>query len=488
MNLFKIYIILVSSFMTVQLESLRDVLAKAELEIYIEEKKLEINPRHKLHYHITPPVGWMNAPNGFVFFKGEYHVFYQFYPYDTQWGPMHWGHVTSRNLVDWRHQPTALLPGREQCFSGSVIDNDGILAVMYTAHQISVDPPYYNESQYMAFSIDGIDFHKYKNNPVIVSSPFSSPDFRDPKIWKHGNVWYTVIGSRTDDHRGAALLYRSINIINWEFVSTLAESNGELGFMWESPDFFELNGKHVLLISPQGIVAQGDRYKNTYQTGYIIGNFNYENFEFTAEATFQELDFGHDFYGTQTTEKDGKRYLIAWFGMWESAHSEDVDGWAGAMTLFRELDLVGTRIIMKPVDAITNLRMQTISEGELARNSSIQFEQTAELIINVDLSERIELELKGNGVGGDWAIVRWEVDEAKMVLDRAGDVRQVGWEPLDSMTWRLFLDTCSLELFCGEGEVVFSTRIYPNGQWRVKNLGPQPIHVVAYKLRRSFPE
>lgn len=488
MSLLRIYyIIIISSFITAQQETLKEVLAKAELEIYIEEKKTEINPRFKLHYHITPPVGWMNGPNGFSFYKGEYHLFYQFYPYDTQWGPMHWGHVTSPNLVDWRQMPTALIPAKEQCFSGSAIDNDGIMALMYTGHEASDEPPFYKESQYLAFSIDGIDFHKYKGNPVLMPAPINTVDFRDPKVWKKGSFWYVLLGSKTEDHRGCVLLYRSVNMISWEFVNVLAESNGELGFMWESPDFFEINGKHILLISPQGMVAQGDRFKNTFQTGYIIGSFDYETFDFVPEVSFQELDFGHDFYATQTTEKDGKRYLVAWFGMWESNHPEDADGWVGAMTLSRELDLIGSRIVMKPIDAITRLRQDTIIVGELHRNYSIEFEQTGELIINIDLTERIELLIRGSG-GGERATLIWDIETNKVVVDRSGDVRQVGWEPLDSVCWRIFLDASSLELFCGEGEVVFSSRVYPKGDWRVTNLGPQSLNVVAYKLKKTMPE
>uniref|UniRef100_A0A2A4K7J5 Sucrose-6-phosphate hydrolase n=1 Tax=Heliothis virescens TaxID=7102 RepID=A0A2A4K7J5_HELVI len=483
MKLLSTNVILISLLTTVHLDTLKEMLDKAELEIYIEETIPTVNHRYKLHYHITPPVGWMNGPNGFVFYKGEYHVFYQFYPYDTQWGPMHWGHVASTNLVNWRPLPTALRPANEQCFSGSAIDNKGIMVLMYTAHQAMKDPPYYNESQYLAFSIDGIDFHKYRGNPINIFPPTGTQDFRDPKMWRHDSHWYVVLGSKSSDQRGAAILYKSKDLIHWQFQSVLAESNGALGYMWEWPDFFEINGKFILMISPQGIVQFGDRFKNTFQTGYLVGTFTYDKCVFKQEVGFQELDYGHDFYATHTTERDGKRYLIAWFGMWESIHPEDTDGWVGAMTLVRELDLVGSRILMKPVEAITDLRQETIIEGELYPNTSIEFEKTGEIIVNLDLTETIELEITGAKVGGDTLTVRWNVDEGKMVVDRMGDIRQVGWEPLDTVTWRIFLDTSSFELFCGEGEVVFSSRVYPYGDWRVHNKSPQSLHVVAYTLK-----
>ncbi|CAB3223564.1 unnamed protein product [Arctia plantaginis] len=458
-----------------------------ELEAYIEEKKAEINPRYKLHYHVTPPVGWMNDPNGFSFFNGEYHVFYQFYPYDSQWGPMHWGHASSPDLVNWEQLPTALVPDEEMCFSGSAIVKDDQLVLMYTGRVNTEVDPFFYESQYLAFSDDGINFEKYEGNPVLPVALDGSPDFRDPKVWKHGDYWYVVIGSKTPDDRGRVLLYRSPDMISWDFLNVLGESTGNMGYMWECPDFFEMNGRHILLMSPQGMEPVGDRYKNLHQTGYIIGTFDYETFEFVPEVDFQEIDFGHDFYATQTTENDGKRILIAWFGMWETPFPEAVDGWAGAMTIFRELVLHDDRLLMKPVDAMTSLREETVWDGKFEEGEKISFDKTLELIVTSDLNQKINIQITGSN-GGDQILLQWDPDVRKVVVDRDGDIRQVEWSPIDSKSMRIFLDASSMELFCGEGEVVFSSRIFPNGEWLVTNLSPQSVDVVAYKLRRSVPE
>lgn len=474
-------------FATVQLKSVKDSDVINEIEAYIEEKKAEINPRYRLQYHVMPPVGWMNDPNGFSFFKGEYHLFYQFYPYDSQWGPMHWGHVKSPDLVDWTYLPTALVPEEEMCFSGSAVVHDDKLVLMYTGRETSEIDPFFNESQYLAFSDDGIHFHKYEGNPVLLDSPNGSPDFRDPKVWKHEDHWYVIIGSRTLDERGRVLLYRSPDLITWEFLNVLTESSGDMGYMWECPDFFELNGKYILLWSPQGMEPAGDRYKNLYQTGYVIGNFNYDTFEFVPEVGFQEIDFGHDFYATQTLENDGKRILVAWFGMWETGFPEAADGWAGAITIPRELKLRGSRLLMKPVDALTSLRAETVWDGEVKQNQGILFDKTAEIFVGGDLNVKMELEIKGSD-GGEQVTIRWDPDTRKVIVDRLGDIRQVEWLPLGSHTWRIFLDASSIELFCGEGEVVFSTRIYPEGGWQMTNFSPQSVDILAFRLRRSVPE
>ncbi|CAK1595751.1 unnamed protein product [Parnassius mnemosyne] len=461
--------------------------AKAELENYIENKIPDINPRFRPHYHVAPPVGWMNDPNGFSYYKGEYHLFYQFYPYDSIWGPMHWGHVSSPDLVHWKQLPTALLPNEEQCFSGSAVQDGDMMVLMYTGHIVSDKEPYYNETQYLAFSNDGTNFHKYSGNPVLPAAPNGSPDFRDPKVWRHGDHWYVILGSKTNDKRGRVLLYRSTDMKSWEFLTVLAESQGDMGYMWECPDFFELDGKFVLLMSPQGLVPQGDRYKNTYQNGYIIGSFNYETFEFVQEVPFQEIDFGHDFYAAQTTEVNGKRYLISWFSMWEVPHPEDVDGWAGMMTIARELKLVDGKIIMKPIDQMLVLRENVAIVGNLEENEGVEFEKAVEINIQANFNEKVELQLEGRE-GGDKVWLRWDSEVGKVVVDRGSDdIRQVEWQPNNSHTWRIFLDSSSLELFCGIGDVVFSSRVYPLGGWKLINLSIQDIKIEAYHLKKSFP-
>ncbi|XP_041978405.1 sucrose-6-phosphate hydrolase-like [Aricia agestis] len=463
--------------------------SKRELEEYIRDKKKDIDPRFRPHYHLAPPVGWMNDPNGFSFVMGEFHLFYQYYPYDSVWGPMHWGHASSPDLVHWKELPTALIPEDEQCFSGSAVGDSNTMVLMYTAHSATDTRPYYNETQYLAFSTDGVNFDKHRGNPVLARAPNGSPDFRDPKVWGRGRYWYVVIGSKTDDERGRVLLYRSTDLLNWEFLSVLAESDGDLGYMWECPDFFELDGKWVLLMSPQGVEEKGDRYKNVYQNGYIIGDFNYETHEFVPEVEFQEMDYGHDFYAAQTLEKEGRRYAVAWFNMWNVTHHEAEDGWAGMMTTVREMRLFNNRILMKPVETTVNLRQEPKLEGQLYLNEVVEFGQAVELFIDADLDQKIELHLDGRSGALSKVWLRWDPQVGKVVVDRGdGDVRQVEWEPIGSRTWRILLDASSLELFCGEGEVVFSSRVFPLGGWRLTNLSPQPVNMLSYSLRRSVAD
>ena len=227
--------------MTRHEEALRNA-EQALLEVSKETK----NATHRQMWHFSPKAGWMNDPNGLIYFKGKYHIFYQFNPYGTKWSAMHWGHAISDDLVNWEHLPIALAPSEPYdnhpeggCFSGSAVDDNGILTLIYTATTNYGDG--FVQSQCIATSEDGIRFQKYAGNPVIPAPPAcGSSDFRDPKVWKHHDKWYMVVGS-SKDRKGKALLYRSDNLREWQYVNVLCESRGEWGTMWECPDFFEID-------------------------------------------------------------------------------------------------------------------------------------------------------------------------------------------------------------------------------------------------------
>lgn len=234
--------------------------------------------------------------------------------------------------------------------------------------------------------------------------------------------------------------------------------------------------------------ATSNRYKNLFQTGYIPGNFSYETNKFTPETTCQELDFGHDFYASQSTENNGYRFLVAWFGMWQYSGSittlvEYTDGWAGALTILKNLTFNNNRILMKPVDTMVDLREGPIFNGTLNMEDEITvLTQTGELIVTANWSQTIELQMAGRD-GGEIVTLKFDIEN--VILNRTGDDRQVNWSPGDSGSWRVFLDTSSVELFCNDGEVVFSSRVYRLGGWVVKNLSPQNLNIVAYTLRQS---
>ena len=356
-------------------------------EEVLKKEKENVNKEYRLGYHIMAPANWINDPNGLIQYKGEYHAFYQHHPYDENWGPMHWGHVKSKDLVNWEHCPVALAPGDEfdkgGCFSGSAVEDDGNLVLIYTGHNyIDKEKDIFFENQNIAVSKDGgITFEKYENNPVIAKPPVDSiHHFRDPKVWKHEDKWYMVVGNSTKDNIGRVILYTSSDLYKWDYVGTLATSKGELGYMWECPDFFKLGDKYVLSFSPQGIEKKDGKYPNLFQTGYIVGDYDYSNNKF-EHGTFNEFDNGHDFYAVQTFLDDkGRRIAIGWMDMWESDMPTKKDGWCGALTLPRELTLSSdNKIMMNPVEELKTLREECILQEE-----------------NIDVYENKSYELKTN--------------------------------------------------------------------------------------------
>lgn len=352
-------------------------LEKARTYEALEEKNIASDIRPA--YHLTPRVGWMNDPNGFTFYQGQWHLFYQYFPYQCMWGPMHWGHAVSNDLLRWKYLPAALAPDENYdhagCFSGSAVTlPDGQLMLMYTGvrkEEQSDGESADIQTQCLAFG-DGTEFVKYEGNPVLDGSILpegsSIKDFRDPKVWQEKDGTYScVIGSRPSDGSGQILLFTSGDGVQWNYKSILASNKKRFGKMWECPDFFELDGKWVLLTSPQDMLTDGKGYHNGNGTLCLIGNYNAEEGHLSEEVN-QPIDCGLDFYATQThLAPDGRRIMIGWMQNWDSVSLRMEDAkWFGQMSLPRELSVKEGRLIQKPIREIEALRTnEVIHENEI---------------------------------------------------------------------------------------------------------------------------
>lgn len=425
----------------------------------------------------------MNDPNGFCYFKGYYHVFYQHHPYSPLWDNMHWGHFRSRDLAHWEELPIALAPGDDYdadgCFSGSAIEKDGKLLLMYTGNRWT-GPDHDKDLaqvQCLAVSDDGIRFEKWEGNPVIAGAPegdIHPYHFRDPKVWKHGELYYCVLGSRTMEHRGQIVLYKSSDMTNWVFVGVAAGGKGNCGFMWECPDLFELGGRDVLVLSPQGMEPEGDRFLNLHQAGYMTGRLDYESGLF-EHGPFEMLDYGFDFYAPQTmVDPQGRRIMIAWMAMWESGMPEQDRLWAGAMTLPRQLVMEDGKLRSRPVPELKNLRGGATSyenvavEGELLLNGVSGDCYEMELLLDVSEASRAGLKLRVGEAAQEETVLTYDKEDGKLILDRnrsgqgPGGIRKAPVDPEGGLLrLHLFVDRSSLEVFIQDGESAMTARIYP---------------------------
>ena len=326
-----------------------DLLAKARE--YEAKYGSLITAEERPVYHVTPTVGWLNDPNGLSYYDGKYHLFYQYNPYATAWDTMHWGHLVSEDLLHWKRLPAAMAPAEPYenygVWSGSAITApDGRHLLIYTAVEDSLNEDgsrKFLQTQCLAFG-DGVNYVKYEKNPVITPDMLpegsSSMDFRDPKIWyeEEEACYYTIIGSSTEQYGGAVVLFRSPDLFNWEYVSTLDKSDNVYGFMWECPDLFRLGDTDFITFLPMKMFAKGLEFHSGNNAAYVAGSYDRKNHTFTRKRIFS-LDYGIDFYAPQTmVTPDGRRIMSAWMQTPETKEAVMPGAkWFGQLIFPREL-------------------------------------------------------------------------------------------------------------------------------------------------------
>ncbi|RAI91770.1 beta-fructofuranosidase [Paenibacillus pabuli] len=464
----------------------------ARADVYIQEHRKQVNPTYRMAYHLMPEVGWMNDPNGFVYYNGMYHMFYQHYPYAPVWGPMHWGHAVSHDLVTWSHLPVALAPDQSYdsggCFSGSAIVQEGKLLLMYTGHVVTGPDKDndYRQTQNIAASDNGVDFVKSALNPVIrldqIPEHTSPKDFRDPKVFERNGVYYCVLGSNDTEGGGLILLYRSTNLQQWSYVNILAQSDGTLGDNWECPDLFSLGGRDILIMSPQRMPAQMDNYRNLHSTVYMIGTLD-ESRGVLEYEQYHPLDYGFDFYAPQTTDDEqGRRIMVAWMETWETdILTQQGHHWAGAMTLPREIVLKGERLFFLPVPELEQYRSDEVEQHDIRLDGTRDLGMEGDryelfAVFEADRADQFGLKLrKGEG---EETVISYQVGQRRLCLNRdhagagPGGERAAEVQLHDGrLELRIFVDVSSIEVFIQGGEKVMTARIYP---------GPESTGITAF--------
>ena len=462
----------------------REALRKAEQSI-AKAKDAVSKDLPRLKYHFMAPAYWINDPNGLIFFKGEYHLFYQHYPYAPQWGAMHWGHAKSKDLVHWEHLPIALAPSepydnhdRGGCFSGSAVDDNGTLSLLYTGTMIQEDGKVV-QTQCLATSQDGITFEKYEGNPVISAPPEDgSADFRDPKVWRHNDLWYMVVGSGKDGE-GKALLYKSANLREWDYVGVLAESDGRIGTMWECPDFFPLGDRYVLMFSPMGM--------GHHKTIYLVGDMDYETGKFTWDQ-MGDIDHGFDYYAPQSfLDGKGRRIIIAWLNNWDwMPWYKDFgptyqNNWCGAMSFPRTVELEPDgRLKFSPVEELQVLRREHVHLGntKVTPGKSVLpkyvasdcLEIKAEFELAGCKAEEIGFVLRASEDSTQQTLLSCNLQTKELRFDRS---RADGWsegvqtaklEAADDGVLKLhiLIDTSVIEVYTDGDRTVMTNNIYPD--------------------------
>ena len=384
-------------------------------------------------YHFTPLYGWMNDPNGMVYKDGEYHLYFQYNPYGSKWGNMHWGHAVSKDLVHWEHlDPAIARDPVGHIFSGSsVIDKkntagfgkNAIIAI-YTNNSVNHD-----EVQCLAYSNDnGRTFTKYEGNPVL--TPFDGlKDFRDPKVfwYEKGKCWYMIVSADKEMR-----LYKSKNLKKWNYVSAFGKGIGQQPCQYECPDFFQLpvNGDKKKMKWVMTMNINPGCWFGGSATEYFVGDFDGKNFTCPDAHDVKWLDWGKDHYATVTFSNTGDRVLgITWMSNWQYANLTPFKQNRGANGLPRELKLYeknGKYYISEDVaPEVYALRKDT---KNLADASVADAKDLKGVAANMEGAFEIEADVTpdANGIAGieisnnkrERTLIYFDMKQGKVVMDR----------------------------------------------------------------------
>ncbi len=440
--------------------------------------------RFRQTFHLMPPAGWLNDPNGLCQFDGVYHAFFQYSPFNVSGGMKMWGHYTSENMIDWEYRGTALYPDQPfDChgvYSGCAFIEDGKMYLYYTGNvklEDREDYDYINSGRESnTVLVESGDGFRMGRKHLLMKNEDYPDDLtlhvRDPKVWKENGVYYMIQGARTKADSGQALIFESDDRVNWRFKKRV-ETTEPFGYMWECPDYYEVDGAKLLSASIQGLTGEKWADKNVYQSGYfpvqgdILGN--------CSLGEYRLWDYGFDYYAPQSFEtEDGRRIQIGWMGMpdCEEYINRTLDeGWQHCFTFPREVYARDGVIRQRPARELeAKERLRSTASGRLEKKGISAYDAVitgiADNQFQAVLGKELILEYRAG---------RFEMrftDQAKDSVSGGRGLRYAEAERLENV--RILTDTSSVEVFVNDGELVFTTRYYPEAEEiRVEAAGAQ---------------
>lgn len=456
------------------------------------EKRNEVKADpNRLSYHLMPPVGWLNDPNGLSEMNGVYHIFYQYTPANPL-GNDHrgWGHYQTKDFIHYQEMDDPFVPDThgdgKGSYSGSALIRDGVMHLFFTGNnKLPGDYDYINNGRIHwvlhSQSKDGVHFTPKE---VLLRNE-DYPDYlschvRDPKIYTENGQDYMVLGARTKDSKGQVEVFKGDGTLkNWIPCSTITPKES-FGYMWECPDLFDLDEHLILITCPQGVPTQGILYENIYQNGWFEVNHDLEHDQQVDQ--FHELDNGFDFYAPQSfLDEKGRRILVGWMGIPEADYDNNPTiekNWQHALTLPRQLTWKDGTIYQMPIQEIEALRQEELSI-RLEANQCMEFPTRVlecNLIVPANtsfhLTFREDVELDYNQ----------ETKVFSLILGKSGhgrDARHVEIASLENI--RIYSDTSSLEIFLNDGQKALTTRLFDDAL-QPKLCTNVPLTGTAYSL------
>ncbi|OQC10058.1 MAG: Sucrose-6-phosphate hydrolase [Tenericutes bacterium ADurb.Bin087] len=424
--------------------------------------------------HVSPKRGWINDPNGFSYAFGKFYLFAQHNPYDTKWGPMHWIQFESTDLVVFNEKGIALQPSEKYdhefgCFSGSALTFNHKHILLYTGVADE------KQTQCLAISTDGKKYIKSKLNPVISENDLPNDhlikDFRDPFVFKKEDVYYVLISARKENNGSSILMYKTLDFKTFTYVGVSLSITGEQE-MIECPAVFFDNDKTVLIYSHQFKVPENKyEYQNVHSTMYVVGNFDYETGAFKSESSAREIDNGFDFYAPQTLTAKGKHYLVAWQNMWDRDYPSRTEGYAGNLTLVRELSLKHNRLYQKFVPNLSNYytKTQIINDAEYevfsvpvdkkyAHRYRLEFNRVNEAILYFTNDEKVSIVI--NATAKTLTFNRPDIQNTDGSSTKVRTIKLE--ENDDKLSLDIVFDKSAMDVLINNGKYSFSMLFYTN--------------------------
>lgn len=449
-----------------------------------------ITGNNAMAYHVLPPKGLLNDPNGLVHFKGVTHVFFQWNPGALDHGYKAWGHAVTKDLVTYDYHEPALLPDqpydKNGCYSGSAWVHEEKLYLFYTGN-VKNENGERESYQCVAVSEDGFTFTKL--GPVIEKVPGYTAHVRDPKVFPGAaDDFYMILGAQRDNLTGDTLVFHSKDLLHWTFQGSLLEEWLDLGYMWECPDLLQFPKKDVFLFSPQGLAPEGIFYQNIFQTGYVLGH--YEEGVFKKDpGSFEELDRGFEFYAPQSFQMpDGRTLLMGWMGTMPKEKEETMptneEGWAHHLSILREVTVENGILYQRPVKELAAYFQ------EEARFQGRCYQGDLEKVLKVTLSTKEHFQ----------DVFELSLDEHTIFTVQEGiaTLTRIAWNTGEKETrscvlskglqsLSCYLDGTSLELFLNDGEEVFSSRVFFQKKYvQLKVAAKEDYELLVYSFQESW--
>lgn len=440
---------------------------------------------YRQQFHVEGDMGYINDPNGVCYFDGKYHLFYQWSPlaYSENSWFQGWYHLISDDMICWEDAgvgiQTDTVYETHGAYSGSAIADGDTMRLFYTGNTRDEN----NERiPYQVIALMDKEGHLSKvTPPAITGYPEGYTDhFRDPKLWRGADGdYYAVIGAQRQNKTGTSLLLHSVDGFSWNSLGEVGTGYQEFGYMWECPNYFEIDEKGILLFSPQGLAPQGNHYHNIYQTGYILGDkIDKTNLQLTTEQNFVELDRGFDFYAAQVIQAQGRTILFAWMGLPEIHYPTEEYAYCGCLTMPRELFLEGDKMYQRPLPELEQYRSLVFEDVfqlldlngkwfETGFQSNLQI-----AVSNIQQKGQVIIDLLASEDRKNTCQLVLDYAKQKIILDRSragapvaeefGNQRVIFEELGKETLLDIYLDRSSLEIFINDGQEVASSRIFPD--------------------------